>query len=281
MNIIKIIISLIVINISIVAFAHETGDEHKHDQQKVDEIIAEVNGKAITASMIHAKLDMIKNKKALSNNLSIDDNLKMKIIDSLINEELLYQEAKKAGVAEEKVIQKSIVRKYLTSKVQRKFEITSNEIANYYEKNKPEFYVLKLRHILVKGKDQASKKRCEDILEKIKKGADFEKVAKEQSEAKHSAKKGGLLERVSMGRSDKNLWSEALKLAEGEMSPVFQSKIGFQIIKMEEKQLKPIKQVESLIKGKLNKSKKAESEKNLIADLRKKAKISYNQDLLK
>ncbi|HEX9295541.1 MAG TPA: peptidylprolyl isomerase [Polyangiaceae bacterium] len=95
------------------------------------------------------------------------------------------------------------------------------------------------RHILVKvpegatdeQKAEASKK-AGDIRERVKKGEDFAKVARKESEDS-SAADGGDLGCFQRGRMVKPFEDAVYAMSPGEISPLVESQFGFHVIKLE------------------------------------------------
>jgi peptidyl-prolyl cis-trans isomerase C len=85
---------------------------------------------------------------------------------------------------------------------------------------------VKARHILVKKKSQA-----EEILEELKKGANFAELAKKHSECP-SRKKGGSLGWFGRGKMVKPFENAAFSLKKGELSDIVKTQFGYHIIKV-------------------------------------------------
>jgi parvulin-like peptidyl-prolyl isomerase len=101
---------------------------------------------------------------------------------------------------------------------------------------------IKVRHILIKVAPDATPEakaaaqaKAQDILNKIKGGADFAETAKQFSEDEASAGQGGELPFFSKGQNVKEFETVAFSLNPGEVSDLVQTQYGFHIIKMEEK----------------------------------------------
>lgn len=123
-----------------------------------------------------------------------------------------------------------------------KGKFTEKEINNYY---KTDIYEeLTVRHILVlpnaeenatdaekqKAEDAALKK-ANEILEKVKKGEDFSKLAKEYSEDTGTKENGGLYSNFTEANTDSAFYKAAYALKDGEytLTPV-KSQYGYHII---------------------------------------------------
>jgi parvulin-like peptidyl-prolyl isomerase len=101
---------------------------------------------------------------------------------------------------------------------------------------------IKVKHILIKVAPDATPEakaaaqaKAQDILNKIKGGADFAETAKANSEDEASAGQGGELPFFSKGQNVKEFETAAFGLNPGEVSDLVQTQYGFHIIKMEEK----------------------------------------------
>jgi parvulin-like peptidyl-prolyl isomerase len=80
-------------------------------------------------------------------------------------------------------------------------------------------------HILV-----STKKEAESVLNRIKQGEDFSKIAKRVSRCP-SSKKGGNLGRFGKGKMVKEFEDAAFALHKGEVSPIVKTQFGYHIIK--------------------------------------------------
>lgn len=101
---------------------------------------------------------------------------------------------------------------------------------------------VKVKHILVKVAPDATPEakaaaqaKAQDILNKIKGGADFAETAKQLSEDEASAGQGGELPFFSKGQNVKEFETAAFSLSPGEISDLVETQYGFHIIKVEEK----------------------------------------------
>ena len=86
------------------------------------------------------------------------------------------------------------------------------------------------------GKDDAAvKKQAEDLLAKVKGGADFAALATKFSEDEVSAAKGGDLDFFAKGAMVKEFDDVAFKLKPGETSDLVKTQFGYHIIRVTEK----------------------------------------------
>ncbi len=153
----------------------------------------------------------------------------------------------------------------------REVQISEEEVKEYYETNKDEFFEPKkvcARHILFRISSKASKeevekikKKAEAVLAKVKKGEDFAKLAQKYSEDRASAKMGGDLGCFSEGKMVKPFEKAAFSLKKNEVSDLVRTPFGFHIIKVYEikkEGIKPFNLVKNKIINKLKKEKATE-----------------------
>ena len=123
-------------------------------------------------------------------------------------------------------------------------KISRREVEEFYKQYQdsipgmPE--TVEISHILklVKPSDEsltAAYEKASAILEQIKNGADFEKLAQQYSDDKASAKRGGDLGMISRGDFVTEFETAAFQLKDGEISDIVQTQFGFHIIQMIER----------------------------------------------
>jgi len=84
---------------------------------------------------------------------------------------------------------------------------------------------------------QQARQKANELLEKIKQGADFAELAREHSDDPGSAEKGGDLGWFGRRGMVKEFADAAFALQPGEVSDVIESPFGFHIIKVEDKRI--------------------------------------------
>ena len=119
--------------------------------------------------------------------------------------------------------------------------VTGQQLERYYNDNIQRYATpeqVKASHILLKteGKDDAAvRKQAEDILAKLKGGADFAELAKKYSEDTGSAVKGGDLDYFGKGQMVSEFDKVAFSLQPGQMSDLVKTQFGYHIIKLVDK----------------------------------------------
>ena len=125
--------------------------------------------------------------------------------------------------------------------LRQKATVTGQQIERSYNDNIQQYSTpeqVRASHILLKteGKDDAAvKKQAEDLLAKIKAGANFEELAKKHSEDEVSAAKGGDLDFFNKGAMVPEFDKVAFALPPGQMSDLVKSSYGYHIIKVTDK----------------------------------------------
>lgn len=266
-----------------------------HAEEK-EVILADVNGVKITTADFENEVNSLpENYRGM-----INAN-KRKFLDDLILQELLYQEAKKKKLEKDKdvintlerVKKKILAQKLLEKEVMQLAKPTEEEIKKYYEENKDNYKIpeqVNAAHILVRVKegateeeDKAALKKAEDLLKKIKEGGDFSVLAKENSDCPSSSK-GGELGYFSKGQMVPEFEEAAFKLKVGEVSDIVKTKFGYHIIKAldkKEARQKEFSEVKEEIEKQLTGEKQKATFENYTNDLKAKAKITVNEELLK
>ena len=133
---------------------------------------------------------------------------------------------------------------YRPADIVSQVEVKDDEVAEYYALHKDDKFTepeqVRARHILVKtaadaGPDAktAARKKAEELLAKVKAGADFAALAKERSEDAGSAANGGDLGLFTRGRMTPAFEEAAFALQGGGLSDVVETPFGFHVIKVE------------------------------------------------
>jgi len=203
---------------------------------------------------------------------TFDENVRQNVLRGIVSEKLIYKEAVKAGADKTEEVKKRIenlqrqvvMQSYMEGKA--KTLVTDAQLKAAYDeklaaaKGQEE---VKARHILVAKEEDAKK-----IAEQLKKGGDFEKIAKEKSTDTGSGANGGDLGWFTKDKMVPEFADAAFKLKKGEISAPVKSAFGWHIIKLEDRRaVKP--------------ASFEESKDALRAELTNKAIQTYVEGLLK
>lgn len=133
---------------------------------------------------------------------------------------------------------------------------------------KPEEEV-QARHILVDAEDKAK-----ELAEKIKGGADFAALAKENSKDPGSKDEGGMLGFFSRGQMVPQFEDAAFGLKRGEVSAPVKSQFGWHLIKVEDRRAKQPPTFEQ-VKDRILMSMIQKKAQDTLSQLRGKAKVEF------
>ncbi|MGD9716976.1 MAG: peptidyl-prolyl cis-trans isomerase [Sulfuricurvum sp.] len=258
-------------------------------------VLATVNGDEITSEEVNKVL--MEGTQGRFDSLPADkqNELRQRIIEGMIAQELVYDDAKRTGVLESKEYKQELealvsrLKVQLAAKIWEKeqfdsINIDAKEVKAYYDANADEFVdkeKIRARHILVKTKAEA------EAVIKSMKGLSGEKLRNEfiaQAKSKStgpSAAKGGDLGYFPRGQMVPSFNDAAFAMKEGTMSatPV-QSQFGYHVIYIEDKKAAKklgFDEVKNFIEQRLKMDKfKAHMEKKMNS-LREKAKITYTK----
>lgn len=209
------------------------------------------------------------------------------VLEQLIRQELLVQEAEHSGLAQEKEVledidkfRRALLVQRMVGKATEGVVVAPDEIQNFYEQNKDaiaEPTEWHIREIMVPTQTEAK-----DILVELLKGADFAATAQAKSKSP-SAAKGGDLGFVTEFKFPE-MQNALATLSAGDTSNVFKGPGGYYVIKLEEKKggkVRPLLELTDDIKTGLTISKQEKKMLDLINELKQKTTIETNEDLLK
>jgi parvulin-like peptidyl-prolyl isomerase len=135
-----------------------------------------------------------------------------------------------------------IIRKVLEAEALHDDQPTDQEIDDFYLKNKDKFIVpdkIRASRVLIMVDDHTSpadkaakKKEIDAARARVENGEDFGKVASEISEDRYSAPKGGDIGYFQKGEEEEQFDAVAFATKPGVVSPVFQTPMGYQFLKV-------------------------------------------------
>ena len=158
--------------------------------------------------------------------------------------------------------------------IRDRIQISPQDIQRAYEDNQQQYSTpeqVRASHILLKteGKDDAAvKKQAEELLAKVKAGADFAQLATKYSEDDSSKVKGGDLDFFPKGQMVPEFDKTAFSMKPGEISDLVKTQYGYHIIKLTDKKAaitKPLEEVRAQIEDQL-KWERAQAEAQRISD---------------
>lgn len=210
---------------------------------------------------------------------------------SFPNEEAYKQALAKSGITEDALRQQAreqlAVQKYVRTKLVQNVNVTDQAIRDFYEKNKAQISQperVHARHILIGVKQDApaadkenARKKAEDLLQRIKGGEDFAKLAQENSDDPGSKPRGGDLPPFGRGQMVPPFEAATFALQKpNDLSPVVETPFGYHIIQLLERQQAstiPYEQVKDRLQVMLKNQQSQELVAARVRDLRTKGKV--------
>lgn len=256
--------------------------------------VATVNGTKIDSVEIDQVL--MQGTQGRFNTLPVEkqNELRQKVIDGMVTQELVFSDAKKMGIMEspeykmelEAVLER--IKKQLAAKVWEKkqfdkVELSEKKIKEYYKNNPQEFTEqeqVHARHILLKTEDEAKKVIAElKGLSGEKLQEKFIALAKTKSTGP-SGPKGGDLGYFSHGQMVPEFDKAVFSMAEGTItSQAVKTQFGYHVIYLEDKKEGKVlsyNEVKNFIEQRLKLEKFKGMMEKKMADLKAKAKITYS-----
>jgi peptidyl-prolyl cis-trans isomerase C len=197
---------------------------------------AMVNGETITVKEIDDRFSSL--SPAVRDSIGND---KSKVLDQLVMESLLMQEARKRRLeADQEVVRlmhdarKQILfgRLFELLRKEDKTSVPEEQIAQFYEKNKSSFSVpatLRTSHILLNDEETAQQAQV-----RLKAGEPFAKVAQEMS-VDPSKQRGGDIGYFAKGQVIPEFEKACESLKIGEVSRIVKTPLGYHIILLTER----------------------------------------------
>jgi len=255
-------------------------------KEKKGQVLAEVNGAVITTDDFKKELEIL--PPYLKQMAATPDGQK-EMLDSMVVRELVMQDAQKMGIDKspevaakmEDMKKRVIVEAYLKKKVEEQVKLSDADLQKFYDQNKDKFKAgeqVRASHILVK-----TEKEAQDVQAQLKAGAKFEDLAKKVS-VDPAGQKGGDLGWFGKGNMIPDFEKVAFSLKEGETSGIVKTKFGYHIIKLTGKRpagILPFADVKEQLKASLMPEKQQEVFKKVKDDLKKNAKLTVKDDVLK
>ena len=207
-------------------------------------IAARVGDATITDREVELRLDRLntQQKSEYAGKLG-----RARFLDMMIDEELIYEQAKKEQLHRDPEIRLQIalsekailLAEYYQRVIRPRIEVTDEEIEAYYRDNVEEFTtrtLMRAQHLFTKDRAKA-----DEWVRRLRNGEDFAKIASQESEDETTSLVNGNLGYFNPGGYVKSIgyadrWSAAVEQLEaGDVSGVIPFEKGFSIVKVNEK----------------------------------------------
>ncbi|MPW26082.1 peptidylprolyl isomerase [Alkalibaculum sp. M08DMB] len=205
------------------------------------------------------------------------------VLEELINQELIFFDAKEKGLDNEDVflreverMKDSLLKQFALNQLLTSIPVSIDEITAFYEENKSQFVSpksVKASHILVKEKEEA-----QEVLKELQEGLSFEKTAEKYSTCPSKAQ-GGDLGFFSRGQMVPEFEEAAFSMELNKISEPIKTQFGYHIIKVtdsKEEGTKTLLEVKEQIKQQIIGQKQQLIYFDKIAELKKIYKVEIS-----
>jgi parvulin-like peptidyl-prolyl isomerase len=205
------------------------------------------------------------------NNLATDEDLKRALLSQGLEWDAWLKQV------EETILRQSAV----MSEVSRSIALDEAEVVDYYKKHpaeftEPEEYTLRAAYLATKDADPAAlETRRKEISDKFKAGGDFAEISGTLSDAPLKDSKGDL-GAIKKGDLDKALLAAVEKMKKGDVSDWIQGRVGWYLLKLEDKKdsrLKTFEESRKSIEERIYNQKQSVELDKFIVQLKKKSYI--------
>lgn len=247
-------------------------------------VLARIGAWSITKEEFEDRLTAL---KQVVPEYDVDDPKSRRLVlDELVRQQLLVEDAKKTGLTNQKDItaaieefKRTLIVREVARQLTENLKVSDEEAKSFYEENKKvlispvQYHV---REIILESQLKAN-----EVMVEILKGLDFAQLAKTSSVGKSADSGGdlGFIDNVAFPEMGNAL----LSLDEGDSSSIFRGPEGFYIIKLEEKKGGETLVYED-IKDQIIQSETLRKQQEAILlhikNLEEKIKVEINEDLL-
>lgn len=243
---------------------------------KSGKVLAEVNGEKIYESDLSAQLSGLPPQARAYYE---SPQAKKQILESLVTNEILFQEAKSRGVDKKADVNQRVQSAIRAVYARALLDEVTNErssdeaLRKKFEADKDKFSQeqVKAAHILVK--DQAT---ADKVYKEVQKGGDFAKLAAKYSMDPSNKDRGGDLDWFTRDRMVPEFSQAAFALKAGEISKPVKTNFGYHIIKLEDRKTgQNFDEVKDRVKMEVQRSIGSE----YVAELRNKAKVEIKMEM--
>ncbi len=210
--------------------------------------------------------------------------------ENRISNEELQQLLQSRGLTmesyEEQIRRSVLVSKVVNAEVRSRLVIMETELADAYRQQKERYRVageLTVSHILFlvsdptdTAQEERARQKVQDVLQQLRNGGNFETLAAQHSEGP-SADHGGLLGPFRTGDLVPGFEEAVASLQPGEISDLVRTRVGWHIIRLEDKKdgsYKPFEDVREELRNELLRTKTEQKYAEWLQTLRQQAYIT-------
>jgi len=213
----------------------------------------------------------------------------------LIQMKILAAEAQKQNLQDRPEVQKaieiareSILADAARKRIEQSIPVSDQQLQELYAQRKPDFEEVRIRHILLRTDasvlrpaaaptspplaEPEARKKLEELRKQILAGTDFAELAQVNSEDLTTAGAGGDLGYINRQKVLPPTANAAYALAVGKVSDIIPTPYGLELIKVEDRRVKPLAEVRADLETQLRQGKveevlqKLQAQYNVVVD---------------
>lgn len=184
------------------------------------------------------------------------------------------------------LMKENLVAQAQLTQIEKGITVTDEDLKKTYDSTKEQYEQVKARHILIafkgspavqEGKPELSeedaKKKAEELRAKIAGGANFDEIAKAESDDVGSGARGGDLGAFGRGQMVPEFEKAAFEAKPGDLTQVVRTQFGFHIIKVDAHDMTPFEQV----KPTLERTERQTRMQAKLDEMKTNAKATFNE----
>ena len=262
------------------------------DEGNIGEVLATINGIAIGSN----DYQKIASRTSPSDGKGLNSDEKLTVLNNMIEEELLFQEAYNRGLYRDPKVRKVMINALLREEVYsqvRNSDFADAELQAYFDEHSSDFTIpekVQFSRILIKvtsdRPDADAKAESDRIYTELKKNpAKFRETATKISEGPYRRRGGdvGFVPRDGKPGLDEVIVEKAFTMKKGQLSQPFLTKDGYNIIYIKENREaipRTFQQMKGSVLRKLKNEKLENMKSEYVTDLNTKAIIEKKEDKL-
>ena len=213
----------------------------------------------------------------------------------LIQMKILAAEAQKQNLQDRPEVQKaieiareSILADAARKRIEQSIPVSDQQLQELYAQRKPDFEEVRIRHILLRTDasvlrpaaaptspplaEPEARKKLEDLRRRILAGADFAELAQAYSEDLSTAGSGGDMGYINRQKVVPPIADAAYAVPPGKVSDIIPTPYGLELIKVEDRRVKPLAEVRADLEAQLRQGKveevlqKLQAQYNVVVD---------------
>lgn len=205
----------------------------------------------------------------------------------LVRMQVLLGEAQKEKLQDQpevkqaiEIARDSILSNAAQQQLEKKIDVTDQEVEDLYKKEEPQLEEARIRRIILHTDAsslslpngsahppmpfKAAWKKLEDLRKQILAGADFAKLAKENSDDPQAATSGGDMGYINRQQVVPPVANVAFSLKPGQVSDVIQTPYGLELIQLEDRREKPLAEMRPQLEKEIRQEKVNQEIQHLI-----------------